>query len=158
MAASASAGESAVPCDDFMAFQEVLRKFRRVDDTIIYSLNTTLPTESFAAECDPSALCQKLYKELLNAYSQRDKAIKGCLQQSKDKLDHLQELRAAKGDDQATLRELRKEQSKTGLLVNVRFSCAFQIRLLRNELNVEEVVKDRSLKVGGASDPARIIQ
>ncbi|KAL3204447.1 hypothetical protein MRX96_011461 [Rhipicephalus microplus] len=40
MAASSSAGESAVPCDDFMAFQEVLRKFRRVDDTIIYSLNT----------------------------------------------------------------------------------------------------------------------
>ncbi|KAL1435990.1 hypothetical protein MTO96_010749 [Rhipicephalus appendiculatus] len=132
MAASASAGESAVPCDDFMAFQEVLRKFRRVDDTIIYSLNTTLPTESFAAECDPSAVCQKLYKELLNAYAQRDKAIKGCLQQSKDKLDHLQELRAAKGDDPATLKELRKEQSK--------------IRLLRNELNVEEVVKDRSLK------------
>ncbi|KAH6927268.1 hypothetical protein HPB50_001229 [Hyalomma asiaticum] len=136
MATSAAAGESAVPCDDFMAFQEVLRKFRRVDDNIISSLNTTLPTESFAAECDPSALCKKLYIELLDAYAQRDKAIKGCLQQSKDKLDHLQQERAAKGDDPATLRQLRKEQAK--------------IRLLRNELNVEEVVKDRSLKVGGA--------
>ncbi|KAL3204449.1 hypothetical protein MRX96_011461 [Rhipicephalus microplus] len=112
MAASSSAGESAVPCDDFMAFQEVLRKFRRVDDTIIYSLNT-----GFANR----VICRR-----------RDKAIKGCLQQSKDKLDHLQELRAAKGDDPATLKELRKEQSK--------------IRLLRNELNVEEVVKDRSFK------------
>ncbi|XP_050026438.1 protein MIX23 [Dermacentor andersoni] len=133
MAASASPGETVIPCDDFMAFQEVLRKFRRIDDNIISSLNTTLPTESFAAECDPTGLCKKLYQELLNAYAQRDKAIKGCLQQSKDKLDHLQELRAAKGDEPATLRQLRKEQSK--------------IRMLRNELNVEEVVKDRSLKV-----------
>uniref|UniRef100_A0A023FTD7 Protein MIX23 n=1 Tax=Amblyomma parvum TaxID=251391 RepID=A0A023FTD7_AMBPA len=133
MAASASPGETAAPCDDFMAFQEVLRKLRRVDDNIISSLNTTLPTESFSAECDPPALCKKLYEQLLAAYAQRDKAIKGCLQQSKEKLDHLQELRAAKGDDPTTLRQLRKEQS--------------QIRLLRNELNVEEVVKDRSLKV-----------
>lgn len=133
MAASGAVGAAKLPCDDFMAFQEVLRKLRRVDDNIISSLNTTLPTESFAAHCDAPALCKKLYEQLQAAYGERETAIKGCLQQSKETLDELQELRAAKSDDPATLRRLRNTQST--------------IRLLRNELNVEEVVKDRSLKV-----------
>ncbi|XP_023225921.1 coiled-coil domain-containing protein 58-like [Centruroides sculpturatus] len=71
-------------CDDFLAFQEILKKMRRIDDNIIHALNTTIPTDSFTAKASVTDQCKDLYE---------------------------------------------------------------QLRLMQNELNVEEVVKDRSLKV-----------
>ncbi|KAM7282095.1 protein MIX23 [Ixodes scapularis] len=134
MAASGTADHATVaPCDDFMAFQEVIKKLRRVDDHIIHTLNTTLPTESFAKHHDAPTLCKDLYEQLRRAYAQRDDAIKQCLQQSKDKLNRLQQQRSSQDDDPDIRRKLRKEQST--------------LRLLQGELNVEEVVRQRSLKV-----------
>lgn len=125
---------AALPCDDFMAFQEVLRKLRRVDDNIIHALNTTLPTESFGNQRSAPVMCKELHGQLQQVYSQRDAAIKACLQQSKQKLGQLQQQqRAAQGEHPEIVRRIRKEQTT--------------LKLLQSELNVEEVVRERSLKV-----------
>ncbi|XP_064473317.1 protein MIX23-like [Ornithodoros turicata] len=118
-------------CEDFLAFQEILKKLRKVDDNIVYALNTTIPTESFAP--NGPGMCRDLYEKLLASYSQREKAIKQCLQFSSDRVHNLKEERSKDPDNLDVLKRLRKEQT--------------QLRLMQNELNVEEVVKDRSFKI-----------
>ncbi|XP_026682280.1 coiled-coil domain-containing protein 58-like [Diaphorina citri] len=51
-------------CEDFLQFQEALKKMRDVDDKIIYILNSSLPTPSFKPDTDPSTVCQDLYKQV----------------------------------------------------------------------------------------------
>lgn len=45
--------------------QDVLNKMRNVDDKIVYMLNTSIPTESFKAQMDPSATCKQLYDQVI---------------------------------------------------------------------------------------------
>ncbi|KAG8238911.1 hypothetical protein J437_LFUL000748 [Ladona fulva] len=120
-------------CDDFLEFQDTLKKMRVLDDKIVYTLNTSLPTESFKANVDATKTCKELYEKLQNNYKERESAIKKCISVVADKVRHMKSEREKTMDDVNLLKSLRKEQTK--------------LRLLQAELNVEEVVSERSLKV-----------
>ncbi|XP_067141142.1 protein MIX23 [Centruroides vittatus] len=130
---AASTMDTIPTCDDFLAFQELLKKMRRIDDNIIHALNTTIPTDSFTAKGNVTDQCKDLYKQLLQSYDKREQAIKTCITQSSEDVRSLKEKRTTDPDSIPLLKQLRKEQTK--------------LRLMQNELNVEEVVKDRTLKV-----------
>ncbi|XP_033635856.1 coiled-coil domain-containing protein 58-like isoform X2 [Asterias rubens] len=106
---------------------------RTIDDKIIYALNTTVPTQSFKGQVDASATCQDLYSQLEKSYSQRDSAIKRCISQVSTTVTKLREARAQDPDNVTVNRNLKKERTK--------------LQLMQSELNIEEIVKDRSYKV-----------
>nr|XP_046227236.1 protein MIX23 [Scatophagus argus] len=120
-------------CEDFSMFQEVLRVMRTIDDRIVHSLNTTVPTVSFSGKVDATQTCKQLYESMMEAHLSRDKAIKSCIAQTSEVVGQLREQRAKDNDNLALIKELRKEQTK--------------LKLMQSELNVEEVVNDRSLKI-----------
>ncbi|XP_045077372.1 protein MIX23-like isoform X1 [Coregonus clupeaformis] len=128
-----AAHDGTLNCEDFSMFQEVLKVMRNIDDRIVHSLNTTVPTVSFSGRVDASQTCRQLYESLMEAHLSRDRAIKTCIGQTSEVVDQLREQRAKDGDNMTTIKLLRKEQTK--------------LKLMRSELNVEEVVNDRSLKV-----------
>ncbi|KAK7790849.1 hypothetical protein R5R35_010723 [Gryllus longicercus] len=120
-------------CGDFLEFQDALKKMRIVDDKIVYTLNTTIPTDSFKGQVNPSASCKELYEQLKGSYEKRETSIKTCITQVANKVRELKTEREKKPDDIGLLKHLRKEQTK--------------LRLLQAELSVEEVVKERSSKI-----------
>ncbi|XP_075994219.1 protein MIX23 [Genypterus blacodes] len=120
-------------CEDFSMFQEVLKAMRTIDDRIVHSLNTTVPTVSFSGKVDATQTCKQLYESMMEAHLSRDKAIKACIAQTSSAVGCLREERAKDGDNLALIKQLRKQQTN--------------LKLMQSELNVEEVVNDRSLKV-----------
>ncbi|XP_047001298.1 protein MIX23 isoform X2 [Schistocerca americana] len=116
-----------------MTKTDALKKMRTVDDKIVYMLNTSIPTESFKGQVDPTATCKQLYEELKSSYDTREAAIKKCITLTAERVKELKVQRESRVDDISLLKNLRKEQTK--------------LRLLQSELNVEEVVKERSTKV-----------
>ncbi|XP_029002839.1 protein MIX23 isoform X3 [Betta splendens] len=112
---------------------EVLKVMRTIDDRIVHSLNTTVPTVSFSGKVDATQTCKQLYESMLEAHLSRDKAIKSCIAQTSEVVGQLREQRAKDSENMAVIKQLRKEQTK--------------LKLMQSELNVEEVVNDRSLKV-----------
>ncbi|XP_076373927.1 coiled-coil domain-containing 58 [Tachypleus tridentatus] len=119
-------------CEDFLEFQDALKRMRKIDDNIIHALNTTIPTDSFAAK-GVSNHCKDLYEQLIDSHEKREHALKKCIANVSEDVRILKEKRLTDADNVGLLKQLRKEQTK--------------LRLMQNELNVEEVVKDRSLKV-----------
>ncbi|KAM4046141.1 protein MIX23 isoform 3-T3 [Anomaloglossus baeobatrachus] len=71
--------------------------------------------------------------QLRAAHRSREKAIKSCISQTSSAVNSFQEERKRNPDNLVVMRQLRKEQTK--------------LKLLQSELNVEEVVNDRSWKV-----------
>ncbi|XP_067896908.1 protein MIX23 isoform X5 [Heterodontus francisci] len=71
--------------------------------------------------------------QLKQAHASRDKAIKTCINQTSSRLNKLREERNKDMDNLTLLKRLRKEQTN--------------LKLMQSELNVEEVVNDRSWKV-----------
>ncbi|XP_055364149.1 protein MIX23 isoform X2 [Betta splendens] len=120
-------------CEDFSLFQEVLKVMRTIDDRIVHSLNTTVPTVSFSGKVDATQTCKQLYESMLEAHLSRDKAIKSCIAQTSEVVGQLCEQRAKDSENMAVIKQLRRGQTK--------------LKLMQSELNVEEVVNDRSLKV-----------
>ncbi|CAK6972886.1 protein MIX23 [Scomber scombrus] len=120
-------------CEDFSMFQEVLKVMRTIDDRIVHALNTTVPTVSFSGKVDATQTCKQLYESMMEAHLSRDKSIKACIAQTSDVVGQLREERTKDSDNLALIKQLRKEQTK--------------LKLMQSELNVEEVVNDRSLKV-----------
>lgn len=124
---------------------------RKLDDNIVHSLNTTIPTASFAVKgTDPTAQCQDLYKQvgaytfkadtpdycsfqLTTAHQNREKAIKKCIIQVSEQVHKLRTIRDESESNLRVTKDLRKEQNK--------------LRMMQNELHIEEVVRDRSSKV-----------
>ncbi|XP_028425486.1 protein MIX23 isoform X2 [Perca flavescens] len=106
---------------------------RTIDDRIVHSLNTTVPTVSFSGKVDATQTCKQLYESMMEAHLTRDKAIKSCIAQTSEVVGQLREERAKDSENLALLKQLRKEQTK--------------LKLMQSELNVEEVVNDRSLKI-----------
>uniref|UniRef100_A0A663LTC4 Protein MIX23 n=1 Tax=Athene cunicularia TaxID=194338 RepID=A0A663LTC4_ATHCN len=70
---------------------------------------------------------------LMDAHTSRERIIKNCIAQTSSVVKTLREEREKAQDDVALLKQLRKEQTK--------------LKLMQSELNVEEVVNDRSWKV-----------
>ncbi|CAI5673157.1 protein MIX23 isoform X1 [Oreochromis niloticus] len=120
-------------CEDYSMFQEVLKVMRTIDDRIVHALNTTVPTVSFSGKVDATQTCKQLYESMMEAHLSRDKAIKACIAQTSEVVGQLREQRAKDNENMALIKQLRKEQTK--------------LKLMQSELNVEEVVNDRSLKV-----------
>ncbi|XP_041670479.1 protein MIX23 [Cheilinus undulatus] len=120
-------------CEDFSMFQEVLKVMRTIDDRIVHALNTTVPTVSFSGKVDATQTCKQLYESMMEAHLSRDKAIKSCIAQTSEVVGRLREERAKDSENLVLIKQLRKEQTK--------------LKLMQSELNVEEVVNDRSLKV-----------
>ncbi|XP_054479107.1 protein MIX23 isoform X2 [Anoplopoma fimbria] len=106
---------------------------RNIDDRIVHALNTTVPTVSFSGKVDATQTCKQLYESMMDAHLTRDKAIKSCIAQTSQEVAHLREQRATDSENLALIKLLRKEQTK--------------LKLMQSELNVEEVVNDRSLKI-----------
>ncbi|XP_055686700.1 protein MIX23 [Lutzomyia longipalpis] len=119
-------------CGDFLEFQESLKKMREMDDKIIYALNTSIPTESFKGQVDATGTCKGLFRQIQEAHSQREEAIKRCIVVAADRVKVLREERDNKRDDMAIDKSFKAEQRK--------------LRLLQSELNVEDIVKERTLK------------
>ncbi|KAL8615475.1 hypothetical protein ACOMHN_053811 [Nucella lapillus] len=122
-----------ISCDDFLGFEESLKRMRLIDDRIVNALNTTVPTQSFAEQVDATKQCKRLYEELEQSYSAREKAIKTCISTVSEEVGVLRKAKADNPDSAEVLKKLRKEQTK--------------LRLMQQELTVEEVVKDCTLKV-----------
>uniref|UniRef100_A0A8C6VWZ4 Protein MIX23 n=1 Tax=Nothobranchius furzeri TaxID=105023 RepID=A0A8C6VWZ4_NOTFU len=112
---------------------EMLKAMRVMDDRIVHALNTTVPTASFSGKVDAVQTCKQLYESLMEAHQNRDRAIKACIAEKSELVGQLREERAKDGDNLEVIKQLRKEQTN--------------LKLMQSELNVEEVVNDRSLKV-----------
>lgn len=118
----------------YLYLQDSLKKMRQLDDKIIYLLNTTIPTESFKSQIDPSNKCKDLFQQIQSGHVQREIAIKKCINTVRDKVKEMKEKRDQNSNDDVNfVKNLRKEQNK--------------LRLLESELNVEEVIKKRTTKV-----------
>ena len=72
--------------------------------------------------------------QLVDAHQSREQAIKRCIVKVSEAVHTLRTKRDQDEDNPRLIKELRKEQNK--------------LRMMQNELNVEEVVRDRSIKVG----------
>merc|ERR1712179_698622 len=103
-------------CHDFFLFQDSLKKLRVLDDKIIYTLNSSLPTDSFKTAFDGEQSCKQLHTQLMNSYSSREESINRCIEETALKVQ-----------------KLRREQSL--------------LRQFQTELSVEEIIKERTLKV-----------
>ncbi|XP_036907389.1 protein MIX23 isoform X2 [Sturnira hondurensis] len=134
---------------------------RTIDDRIVHELNTTVPTASFAGKIDASQTCKQLYDSLMEAHASRDRFIKNCIAQTSSVVKHLREEREKNLDDLTLLKQLRKEQTKESSTASAALfghgtasaliSCLLihqaVLKWMQSELNVEEVVNDRSWKV-----------
>ncbi|XP_059613402.1 protein MIX23 [Phlebotomus argentipes] len=119
-------------CGDFLEFQESLKKMREVDDKIIYALNTSIPTESFKGQVDAKGTCEGLFRQLQVAHNEREQAIRNCIVIAADRVKVLREERDGNRDDVGIDKSFKAEQRK--------------LRLLQSELNVEDIVKERTHK------------
>ncbi|EDV24890.1 uncharacterized protein TRIADDRAFT_56277 [Trichoplax adhaerens] len=122
-----------INCHNFSQFQDALRTLRKIDDTIIYKLNNSVPTTSFEGEVDAGAQCKDLHRQLTAAYVDRENTIRSCIKTVSNRVTTLRDQRDKDPDDLDAMKELREEQWK--------------LRQMQNELGVEEVVRNRSLKV-----------
>lgn len=113
-------------------FQESIKQMRAVDDNIIYMLNTSLPTESFKGQVNCEKVCTNLLNQLQQVHKAREKKINDCILSSAETLKKLRELRENNRDDVEIDKRFKSEQRK--------------LRLLKSEVNVEDIVNQRSLK------------
>lgn len=106
---------------------------RLLDDKIIYMLNTTIPTESFKGQVDSTTQCKDLFQQIESVHKQREQAITKCLNIAKEKIMQLKNLRDNGDERPSLIKKLRKEQTT--------------LRLLQAEINIEEVLKKRTVQV-----------
>ncbi|KAF3836555.1 hypothetical protein F7725_029113 [Dissostichus mawsoni] len=95
---------------------------------VFRTLQSNMAAPARTLNCEDFSMFQ-----MMEAHLTRDKAIKSCIAQTSEVMGQLREERAKDSDNLTLLRQLRKEQTK--------------LKLMQSELNVEEVVNDRSLKV-----------
>jgi len=120
-------------CDDISEFLDALKKMRVLDDKIVYSLNTSIPTESFAKKIDATATCKDLFAQLVNNHTNRDNTLQTCVKTTMGNVERLRDERDANPNDTQILKKLRREQGK--------------LRELQTEATVEEVIRGRTLKL-----------
>ncbi|XP_074662311.1 protein MIX23-like [Tubulanus polymorphus] len=120
-------------CEDFQEFQETLKKMRLIDDRLTQALNTTIPTDSFRGKVDATATCKGLHEEMMNSYNRRETMIKKCIREVNSKVMGLRAERDKNPDDLETMKNLRRHQTS--------------VRLMQGELIVEDVIKERSLRL-----------
>jgi len=112
-------------CDDIMMFQNALKELRLIDDKIIYALNKSIPTASFRGQVDPSQTCKDLFQQIESTYDLREGALRACISQTQAKVAE-----AGQSNDRSAQRQSQLE-----------------LRLYKNELSVEEVIRERTQNV-----------
>jgi len=122
-----------LPCDDFLKFQDTLKKLRIFDDRIIYRINSKLPTQSFRDKVDHASECKGLHEEMQAAYTSREESIRHCIEKVGKEVKVLSKQKLEDPDNFDVLKALRKEQTK--------------LRLMQQEMSIEEVIKERTTKV-----------
>lgn len=116
--------------------EDTLKAMRAIDDKIIYQLNLATPTQSFRGAVDPTNHCKTLYGQLNQTYEERGALIDRCLNESRETIRMIKTDAGkpeSKRNEGAFTRQLRVEQNR--------------MRDLQNELTVEEIIRERSLKV-----------
>ncbi|XP_053955963.1 protein MIX23 isoform X1 [Anastrepha ludens] len=114
------------------AVNESIQKMRALDDNIIHALNSAIPTESFKGQVNCDRVCNSLYTQLQDVHKHRKKKIEDCIFASAESLKKLRELRENNREDVSIDKKFKLEQRK--------------LRLLQSEINVEDIVNERSLK------------
>ncbi|KAF2350064.1 Caffeine-induced death protein 2 [Trinorchestia longiramus] len=122
------AANQVTSCEDV---QYLLRNLRVVDDKIIFGLNLATPTQSFRNTVDPAQKCEQLFHELAENYKERGALLERCLQHSTQRLSELRSIDPA--TDASLSWKIKSERSK--------------VRELRNELGIEEILRERGRKV-----------
>lgn len=117
--------EKRIDCLDLLAFQDMLSKFRQIDDKILFELNTALPSKSFEKNVDRGEKCHLIYKELLTMRAKRMSLIQRCVD-----------------ENQAYIARLREKHAPLG---NVR-NAQNTLRVIRSEMDVEGIINERSEK------------
>lgn len=85
---------------------------RVLDDKIVYSLNTSIPTESFKTKIDASSACQDLYEQIQKGHSERENVIKNCIMMTAETVKQLKSAKDSKPDDMDINKNLKYEQKK----------------------------------------------
>jgi len=118
-----------VQCDDFLQFQKALKKMRVLDDKIIYALNLSTPTESIQARgISPTERCTQLRRDLDSNNASREGHIRNCIAVVSLKVENLKV--EYDSGNQTMFRDLKISQGK--------------LRMYKNELNVEDIIKNRT--------------
>ncbi|CAG9772978.1 unnamed protein product [Ceutorhynchus assimilis] len=118
-------------CPDFSEFQEALKTMRKTDDIIVNTINSAIPTDSFHA--NENAACHSIYEQIHQGHQKREHLIKNCISLTSTNVMRLKNEREIKADDLQLSKSLRTEQTK--------------LRMLQVELSVEDLIKERSMKV-----------
>ncbi|XP_067945997.1 protein MIX23-like [Watersipora subatra] len=127
--------ESSSLCADFMKFQEVLKAQRKNDDIIINLINSTIPSiESLRKKVNLKSECLQIQSDLDVSHRKRENQIKTCIAyQAK----HVEQWKLAKENaDPSDNMEQVKQYS----------SAQRKLRVLQNEMGVEEIVQERTKK------------
>lgn len=85
---------------------------REVDDKIVYTLNTTIPTESFKGQLGTSVKCTDLYSKLSATYDSRNKIIKDCIAVTANRVKELKTRKDDQPDDINVYKNFKSEQRK----------------------------------------------
>lgn len=85
---------------------------RVFDDKIVYTLNTSLPTESFKSNVDPASVCHDLYEQMQKGHSERENVIKNCIVSTAESVKKLKMAKENAPNDIDVLRNLKNEQKK----------------------------------------------
>lgn len=119
-----------ITCLDIIGFQDYLKRLRRVDDSIISNLNSTVDIND--KDGVNISKCKSFNDQLLKAYEGRDHAIHICLDNAKAKVDQLREAKQKNESDLGLHEELKRHQTR--------------LRKIEKELSFEQIIQDRSLK------------
>lgn len=141
---------------------------RELDDKIVYALNVSIPTESFKHKSDMTNTCGDLRSKIEQNYDVRNKAIKECIAITADRVKTLKIERDTKQNDSNVDKSFRLEQRKVNWstkqtknrhkfhiwidhifiwTAHIFLIILLQLRMLQSELNVEDIIKDRTLKI-----------
>lgn len=83
---------------------------RRLDDIIVNTINSVLPTDSFHPNGEAS--CKDLYQQLDDGNKKREKTIKDCISVATERVKKLKEEREKNADSRDISKALRAEQTK----------------------------------------------
>lgn len=83
---------------------------RKLDDLIVSTINTVLPTDSFHPNGE--AACKDLYQQLDDGNKKREKTIRDCILVATERVKKLKEEREKNSDNVGLSKALRSEQTK----------------------------------------------
>lgn len=91
---------------------------RKLDDLIVNTINTVIPTDSFHPNGEQS--CKELYEQLQDGNNKRENAIKDCIAAASNTVKQLKEKRESDSGNTQISKSLRSEQTKVKFVEHVR--------------------------------------